>query len=179
MWRTGHKDPYSIGSGGLADVISEILWGKIYMASFLRKYPEVFSTGCNSDASTVVDSSVTAAASVAHATTIQTVKSYFDSPLKLFLKTEGPDKDPTWLQNLPNEALRLAMKHCIEITQSYYKSEILGAVKQPRGVRYNVDQFHKGTRVAKRFFEPFQIAYDSHVGLSKGDVQENIPEKAD
>jgi hypothetical protein len=152
MWRTGQKDPYSTGRGGLADVIDEILWGKIYLASFLRKYPDVFSTCCNSDASTVADSSVTAAASVAAANTIQTIKSYFDSPLKLFRLHEGPDRDPTWVQNLPNEALRLMVKHHIEIAQGFYKSEILCALKQPKADRYNVDQFHKGTRVSGEAF---------------------------
>ena len=90
------------------------------------------------------------------------------------------DKDHTWLQALPNEALRLAMKQSLDIAQGYYKPEILGAMRQPKGDRYNVDQFHKGTRVAKRFLEPFKIAYDSHVvGSSKGHVQENITENAD
>ena len=155
MWRTGQKDPYS--SSALGDVISEILWGKTYVASFLRKYPEVLNTCCNSDASTTAD------ASVATSQSIKTAKSYLDSPLKFFLQTEGPDKGPTWLQALPNEALRLAMKHCLDVAQGYYKPEIAGALKQPKGERYNVEQFHKGTRVAKRFFEPFQIAYDSLV----------------
>ena len=137
------------------------------MASFLRKYPEVLNTCCNSDAS-----STTADASVAAVQSIKTAKSYLDSPLKFFLQTEGPDKDPTWLQALPNEALRLAMKHCIEVAQGFYKPEIAGALKQPKGDRYNVEQFHKGSRVAKRFFEPFQIAYDSLVGSPKGRSEE-------
>ena len=148
MWRTGQKDPYA--SNGLGDIILEIIWAKNYVASILRKYPEVFNPCCNSDAET-----------------IRTAKSYIDSPLKFFLQTEGPDKDPTWLQALPNEALRLAMKHCIEVAQGFYKPEIAGALKQPKGERYNVEQFHKGSRVAKRFFEPFQIAYDSLVGSPK------------
>ena len=99
---------------------------------------------------------------------IKRAKSYLDSPLKFFLQTEGPDKDPTWLQALPNEALRQFMKHWIEIAQGFYKPEIAGALKQPKGERYSVEQFHKATRVAKRFFEPFQIAYDSLVGSPKG-----------
>ena len=45
----------------------------------------------------------------------------------------GPDRDPTWLQALPNEALRLAMKHCFEVAQGFYKPEIAGALKQPNG----------------------------------------------
>ena len=162
MWRTGLKDPYS--ASALGDVISEILWGKTYVASFLRKYPEVLNSCCDSNASTT--------AIVAASESIKTVKSYLDNPLKFFLQTEGPDKDPTWLQALPNEALRLAMKQCSDVAQGYYKPEIAGALKQPKGERYSVDQFHKGSRVAKRFFEPFQIAYDSLVGSHKGRSEE-------
>ena len=136
------------------------------MASFLL-YSEVFNTRCNSDASTTADECG------ADVQSIKTAKSYLDSPLKFFLQTEGPDKDPTWLQALPNEALRLAMKHCIKVAQGFYKPEIAGALKQPKGERYNVEQFHKGSRVSKRFFEPFQIAYDSLVGSPKGRSEEN------
>jgi hypothetical protein len=163
MWRTGQKDPYS--SIALGDAISEILWAKTYVASFLRKYPEVLNTCCNSDA-------FTTAQATAASRSIKTVKSYLDNPLKFFLQTEGPDKDPTWLQALPNEALRLAVKHCIDVAQGYYKPEIAGALRQPKGERYNVEQFHKGSRAAKRFFEPFQIAYDSLVGSLKGRSEE-------
>ena len=73
---------------------------------------------------------------------------------------------------MPNEAVRLAMKHFLDVAQGYYKPEIAGALKQPKGERYNVEQFHKGSRVAKRFFEPFQIAYDSLVGSREGRSEE-------
>ena len=142
------------------------------MASFLRKYPEVFNTIDTrpwplSDAPTTTDLSGAAVRS------IKTAKSYLlDRPLKCFLQTEGPDKDPTWLQALPNEALRLAMKHCGDVAQGFYKPEIVGALKQPKAERYNVDKFHKGSRVAKRFFELFQSAYDSRVGTPKGRSEE-------
>ena len=59
------------------------------------------------------------------------------------------------------------MKHCTEVAQGFYKPEITGALKQPKGERYNVEQFHKASRVSKRFFGPFQIAYDSLVGAPK------------
>ena len=157
----GQKDPYA--SSGLGDVISEILWGKTYVASFLRKYPEVFNTRCNSDASTTANESAIK--------TAKTAKYCLDNPLKFFLQTEGPDKDPTWLQALPNEALRLAIKHCNEVAQGFYKPEITGALKQPKGEQYNVERFHKGARVSKRFFEPFQIAYGSHRGIVQGSLR--------
>ena len=39
--------------------------------------------------------------------------------IQFLLTTEGPDKDPTWLWALPNEALRLAMKRCLDLSQGY------------------------------------------------------------
>ena len=44
------------------------------------------------------------------------------------MKTEGPDRDPTWLQALPSEALRIFMKHVVELGQGLYTSEIRGAL---------------------------------------------------
>ena len=167
MWRMGQKDPYS--SSALGAVISEILWAKAYVASFLRKFPEVLNSSCDSDASTTADTSAAASRSINNRST---VKSYLNDPLKFFLRTEGPDKDPTWLLSLPNEPLRLAMKHCIDVAQGYYKPEIAGALKQPKSERYSAEQFHKGSRVAKRFFEPFQNAYDSLVAARKGCSEE-------
>ncbi len=83
MWRTGLKDPFS--SSALGDVIMEIIWGKSYVTSFLRKYPELLNTRCNYDASPTADAPVAAS----HIESIQTVKSYVDTPLKLFLRTDG------------------------------------------------------------------------------------------
>ena len=161
MWRMGQKDPYACS--GLGDAISEILWVKNYVAAFLRNYPAVFNTDCNSlPPHKPVDVDA-----------IRLAKSYMHSPLKFFRCTEGPDKDPTWLQSFPNDATRLAMKHFFEMATGYYKPEISGALKQPKGERYNVEQFHKGTRVLKRFLEPFRIAYDSLVGSPKGSSEQD------
>ena len=41
-----------------------------------------------------------------------------------------------------------------------------------------MEQFHKGTRVLKHFFEPFSIAYDSLVGAAKGSSEQNKTEDA-
>ena len=45
--------------------------------------------------------------------------------------TEGHDRDPAWLQALPTDALRLAMKHFLEIAQGLHKLDIRGALSQP------------------------------------------------
>ena len=168
MWRTGQKDPYACA--GLDWVISEILWVKTYVAALLRKYPAVLNTRCNSEGA------VTATESASHAQSLKTAKAYFESPLKFYLQTEGPDKDPTWLQALPNEAVRLAMRHGLDLAQGFYKSEIAGALSQPKAERYNAEKFHKANRVAKRFFEPFEIAYDSLVGTPSGRSEEPATE---
>ena len=64
------------------------------------------------------------------------------------------------------------MKHFLDIAQGFYKPEILGALKQPKAERFDMSQFHRGARVTKRFFEPFQIAYDSLIGTPKGSSEE-------
>ena len=162
MWRTGQKDLYA--SSTLGDAVSEILWVKNYVTVFLRTYPAVCDPGC--------DSAVTAHNQVDVAS-MQLAKSYMHSPLKFFLCTEGPDKDPTWLQSFPNPATRLTMKHFFAMATGFYKPEISGALSQPKGQRYNVEQFHKGVRVLKCFVEPFSIAYDSLVGVPKGSSQQD------
>ena len=129
----------------------------------MRNYPAVFNTGCNSEHQH----------NPADLVIIDCAKSYMHSPLKFFLCTEGPGKDPTWLTSYPSEALRLAMKHFFDIVTGFYKPEISGALSQPKGQRYNVEQFHKGTRVLARFVGPFRIAYDSLVAVPKGSSQED------
>ena len=49
-----------------------------------------------------------------------------DSPLAFFMKTEGPERDPTWVQSLPNEAQRCVCKHALEIACGLYQPEIRG-----------------------------------------------------
>ena len=77
----GQKDPYACS--GLPDVISEILWVKTYVAAFLRNFPAVFNTRCNSDLPS--DHKV-------DVESILLAKSYMSSPLKFFLCTEGLTK---------------------------------------------------------------------------------------
>ena len=171
MWRTNKKDPYASGSA-LNDVINEILWVRTYVSAFVRQYPELFKSGasCNGQGSQ------TTQGCLSEAKVVGTARSYLDSPLQFFLQSEGPDKDPTWIQSLPSEALRLTMKHFLDLGQGFYKSEIAGALSQPKSERYSLEKFHKGQRVLKRFFEPFQIAYDSLAGVSKPAPEEKQAE---
>ncbi len=48
-----------------------------------------------------------------------------DSPLAFFMKTEGPERDPTWVQSLPNEAQRCFCKHALDIASGLYDPEII------------------------------------------------------
>ena len=41
------------------------------------------------------------------------------------MKTEGPERDPTWVQSLPSEAQRCFCKHALEIASGLYDPEII------------------------------------------------------
>ena len=60
------------------------------------------------------------------------VKHFLDSPLAFCIKTEGPERDPTWLQSLPTEALRCFMKHALDLAQGLYLAEIRGRCRELR-----------------------------------------------
>eukprot|EP00959_Pyramimonas_sp_CCMP1952_P022431 472085-Pyramimonas_sp.AAC.1 len=147
MWRTNKKGPFASGSA-LNDVINEILWVRAYVSAFLRQYPDLFKSGtsCNSQGGH------TAQECLSRAKAVRTASSYLDSPLQFFLRTQGPDKGPAWIQSLPGEALRLTMRHFLDLGQGLYKSEIAGALSQPKSERHSLEKFHKGQRV---------IAHDS------------------
>ena len=139
MWRKNTADPYGVAE--LKRIIPEILWTRTYFKAFLRKYLMVFS------------SSPSAA----------DVKLFLDSPLAFFSKTEGPERDMTWLHSLPTEALRLFMKHALDLAQGFFQPEIKGALSGIGAEKFNIDQFHKGARVSQRFAENFRVALDSIV----------------
>ena len=96
---------------------------------------------------------------------ISLAKRYLDSPLAFFLRTEGPARDPTWLLSLQTEALRMFMKHALDLHQGFYQCEIKGALANAGGERFSLDQFHKATRVQARFSRQFDIAFDSAAGI--------------
>ena len=77
------------------------------------------------------------------------------------MKTESPDRDPTWLQSLPNEALRCLMKHMLEVPQGFFRPEIQGALQRSSADKFSVDKFHQTSRVTQRFTTAFKIACDS------------------
>ena len=77
------------------------------------------------------------------------------------MKTESPDRDPTWLQSLPNEALRCFMKHVLELTQGVFRPEIQGALLRSPADKFNLDKFQQTTRVTQRFATAFRVACDS------------------
>ena len=148
MWRKNVPDPYGVAE--LRRVIPEILWVRSYVRAFVRQYSEVFK-------------SPTDPADKQGLLTMSLVKRSIDSPLTFFMKTESPERDPTWLQSLPNEALRCFMKHALDISLGLYQPEIKGSLQMIAGDKYSVEKFHKSTRVHQRFTTLFLVAYDSLV----------------
>ena len=69
------------------------------------------------------------------------------APLALFAKTESPGRDPTWVQSLPNEALRCFMKHVVELSQQLFRLEIQGALQRAHADKFSLEKFHQTTRV--------------------------------
>ena len=80
------------------------------------------------------------------------------------MKTESPERDPTWVQSLPTAALRCFMKHALELSQGLYRPEIQGALQRVSAAKYSVYMFHQTTRVHQRFTTAFGIDYTSLVG---------------
>ena len=100
MWRKNVADPY--GTKELTKVIGEILWVRSYMKATVAKHNEVFKPTCS-------------AGSGLHQPVV--MQTMVDQPHALFLRTEGPDKDPTWLQSLPSEAHRLMMNRFLDVVR--------------------------------------------------------------
>ena len=92
-------------------VISDIVWVRTYFKALLRQYPAVIAVNAGDGKAT---------------TNVAACKQYLESPLEFFSKTEGPSRDPTWIQSLPNEALRVLMKHALEMSSQTYVPEIRG-----------------------------------------------------
>jgi hypothetical protein len=151
MWRKNVPDPYGVAE--LKRIIPEILWARSYVGACARQYSEVFK-------------SPTDPADKQGAFTMSVVRRFLESPLAFFMKTESPERDPTWLQSLPNEALRCFMKHLLDVSQGLYQPEIKGALSGTSADKYSVEKFHKGTRVNQRFTKAFLVAHDSILGLS-------------
>ncbi len=108
VWRANEADPYGVAELK-KNVIPEILWARQYMRTINRQHPELpgrrrtLRTNMGLPASRVLE-----------------------SPLAFFMKTEGPERDPTWVQSLPNEAQRCFCKHALEVALGLYQPGIKG-----------------------------------------------------
>ena len=136
MWRKDVSDPYGVTE--LRRIVPEILWVRSYVWACIRQYPELWTRQGAS-----------------------LVKRFLESPLGFFVKTESPQRDPTWLQSLPTDSLRYFMKHVLDISQGFYLPEIRTALSAISADKCNVEKFNKLPRVYHRFSNMFQIAYDS------------------
>ena len=154
MWRKNTADPY--GAAELKKVIEEIKWTRTYAISVCKKFPELMKD----------------AAPAGSASPAAVCKAFVQSPLAFFEKTESPERDPTWTQSLPTEALRLFMKHMLELSQGLYRPEIAGALQKVNIHKYNIEHFHETIRVKQKFSTPFQVAYDSLCPKPEGAPEE-------
>ena len=145
MWRKNAPDPY--GAAELKRIVPEILWQRQYVKGLTKMYPDVLKA--------------TDASGASLSSQLGLAKRFAVSPLAFFMQTEGPDRDPTWLQALPTEAARLFMKHVQDLNQMFYAPEVKGALASVAAEKYSVDKFLKGGRVSQRFSTQFAIAYDS------------------
>ena len=126
MWRKNDPDPY--GAKELLKAIGDIIWMRSYIKATIAKHIEVFKPTCS------------AGSGLHQPAPMQTM---LNQPHALFLKTEGPDRDPTWLQSLPSEAHRLLMKHLLDISKGFYRCEIRGALAGVGADKFNWEEFNK------------------------------------
>jgi len=148
MWRSHQKDPY--GGKELASVIPAILWTRTYFKGFLSQFPELLKTSTDHPEG--------------NGNAIAQCRRFLHYPYDFFVATEGPARDPTFLQSLPQEADRLFMKHALEVAQGLYAPEIKGALSGTGAEKYGIDKFLGAARVQKRFGDQFKIAYDTLIG---------------
>ena len=141
-------DPY--GATELKRIIPEILWARSRVRAIARQYSEMFKSPTDP-----ADKHGGVHSVARHAPPRQ--------PLAFFMKTEGPERDPTWWQSLPNEAQRCFMKHAMDLAQRLYQLGIKGALSGTAADKYSLEKLLKAPRVNQRFTTAFSIAYDSLV----------------
>ena len=91
------------------------------------------------------------------------------------MKTESPERGPTWMQSLPNEAQRCFMKHLLDLSQGLYRPEIQGALTKAPTEKVSIEKFHQTTCVSQRFATPLGVACDSLVGKQPAYEKEQDP----
>ena len=92
---------------------------------------------------------------------LQKLQALITSPMAMYELMDGANRDPTFSPSLPNEPIRLFLKHMHDIYSGFYMKEVKGALNSPAADRWNWENFHENGRVRKRFLEDFNIAYDS------------------
>ena len=158
MCRKDEKDPYTLDE--LKKVLNDIMWMRVYTRAFLKDHPALLEprTGLPETTRTLANKLL-----------IQ--------PHAFFEKVEGPNRDATWITALPSEALRQFFGHLKDLRAEYYKPEIRGALSQVGQEKYNFNKFHEAERVNRRFWAPFQIAYDSLTSSGNAGQRKDEEEK--
>ena len=149
MMRKRNKDP--LGAQEMrtkAGEIESILWQRRYIIQLTRDYPKMFEV-------------VEPVAAGTDAVKVEKVQELIKSPLAMYEFMDSTDRDLTFAQSLPNQALRLFFKHLHDVFKGFYSPEVKGALSGAPEGKWNWALFHEGTRVKKRFLVDFTVAYDS------------------
>ena len=109
MLRKRIKDPLGMAEiKGKAGEIDSILWQRRYIIQLTEDYPRMFEV----------------AESVACAVQqVKKVQVLIQSPLAMYELMEGANCDVTFAQSLPNEPLRMFLKHLHDVISGFYSHQ--------------------------------------------------------
>jgi hypothetical protein len=160
MVRTRKPDPFS--SDDLRSkhgVCAAILWQRRYGADMLKEFPAMFSPSATTPCSATTNASIEGA------------KAMLFSPMVLYHRLQGPDRDPTWMNALPTEPLRMFYKHWLEVGSLMYQPEIKGAIAKTGINKWTWQNFFECDRPKKRFAEAFRLSYSKIDGKESSGEQ--------
>ena len=147
MLRKNEADPFSAAElGARGGVISQVLWHKKYVLSMTQEFPLMFQQTRVGVMSYPLPGT-------------HPVKLLLSTPLELYYKLDGPKRDPTYVNSMPNDALMKFLKHCLDVSRGFYKPEISGALAKATEGKWTWKQFLECDRVRQRFAEQFKVAY--------------------
>ena len=119
MLRKNLKDPFSANELSAKNgFCAQMLWIRRYQAQVPREFPVLFLPS--------------AAASAAQKPTLEKVlvpaRELLNRPLAVYLKVEGTNRDPTFVNSLPSEAFRMYFKHVHDLQRIFFTAELKGAL---------------------------------------------------
>ena len=156
MLRKNCKDPFSAAElESKHGMVAVILWLRRYIVQVTTQFPEMFQP----------PTAASAEQKEALRKVLDPAREMLLKPLVLHEKLNGPNRDPTYINSMPSEALKMFYTHIQEVNALVFLPEIKGALHGPNGARWNWSQFHECDRVKKRFAEGFRLAYSKLVAV--------------